>query len=203
MLRTQIASSIRCAWMGRVCTSRGTLRKRSVQEGRVPGEMSDPPWRCPSCGATNVGHHPECLICHRSRAAPPAEVPITPPPPVQPPLIAERVQSLIPPQMVQQTTPQPYPPQQVPVPVPQPVYIVPPGVAAGIRLVPNGNGVGAAAGVLGIISAVLMFVPVINYLSVLLGTLAIIFGARGNRRARLYPGTPKGMAVTGLVLGII
>jgi hypothetical protein len=130
-------------------------------------------------------------------------VPITPPPPVQPPLIAERVQSLIPPQMVQQTTPQPYPPQQVPVPVPQPVYIVPPGVAAGIRLVPNGNGVGTAAGVLGIISAVLMFVPVINYLSVLLGTLAIIFGARGNRRARLYPGTPKGMAVTGLVLGII
>jgi hypothetical protein len=157
--------------------------------------MSEPTWRCPSCGATNVGHHPECLICHRPRAAPPAEAPITPPPPVQPPVIAERVQPPIP--------PQPYAPRQVPVPMAQPVYMVQPGVAPGIRFVPNSNGIGTAAGVLGIISAVLMFVPVINYLSVVLGTLAIIFGARGNRRARLYPGTPKGMAVTGLVLGII
>ena len=165
--------------------------------------MSEPAWRCPSCGATNVGHHPECLICHRPRAAPPAGAPITPPPPVQPPARAERAQPPIPPQMVQQTTPQPYPPQRVPVSVPQPLYMVQPGVAAGMQLVPNSNGIGTAAGVLGIISAVLMFVPVINYLSVLLGTLAIIFGARGNRRARLYPGTPKGMAVTGLVLGII
>lgn len=65
------------------------------------------------------------------------------------------------------------------------------------------NGAGTAAGVLGIIAAVLMFVPVANYLSVLLGILATVFGATGIRRANRNPGTPKGMAITGLVLGIV
>jgi hypothetical protein len=91
--------------------------------------------------------------------------------------------------------PQPYyAPQMQPYPM-QPMYAAP-------ALQPS-NGIGTAAGVLGIITAVLMFVPVVNYLSVLLGIMATIFGGVGIRKANRIPGTPKGMAVTGLVLGII
>ena len=91
--------------------------------------------------------------------------------------------------------PQPYyAPQMQPYPV-QPMYAAP-----GLQ---RSNGIGTAAGVLGIITAVLMFVPVVNYVSVLLGIMATIFGGVGIRKANRIPGTPKGMAVTGLVLGII
>jgi len=99
--------------------------------------------------------------------------------------------SSLPPGYVQQPY---YAPQMQPYPV-QPMYAAP-----GLQ---RSNGVGTAAGVLGIITAVLMFVPVINYLSVLLGIMATIFGGVGIRKANRIPGTPKGMAVTGLVLGII
>ena len=65
------------------------------------------------------------------------------------------------------------------------------------------NGIGTTAGILGIVSGVFMFIPVLNYLSVLLGVLAIIFGGIGIRRANQNLGAPKGMAVAGLVLGIV
>ena len=91
--------------------------------------------------------------------------------------------------------PQPYAPQMQPYPV-QPMYAVP-------AVLERSNGIGTAAGVLGIITAVLMFVPVVNYLAVLLGIMATIFGGAGIHKANRIPGTPKGMAVTGLVLGII
>jgi hypothetical protein len=97
--------------------------------------------------------------------------------------------------------PQPYYAPEMPVPVvpvypvAQPVFVTP---------VPlRSNGAGTAAGVLGIIAVVLMFVPVVNYLSVLLGILATVLGGVGIRRANREPGLPKGMATTGLVLGII
>lgn len=97
--------------------------------------------------------------------------------------------------------PQPYYAPQMQAPMMQPYAVQPVFVAPGA--LQRSNGAGTAAGVLGIIAAVLMFVPVVNYLSVLLGTLATIFGGVGIRRANRNPGTPKGMAVTGLVLGII
>ena len=77
---------------------------------------------------------------------------------------------------------------------PQPQY----GIVA-----PPSNGIGTAAGVLGIIAIVLTFVPYLDFAGVLLGILAIIFGAVGMGRAKRMGGRGRGMAVTGLVLGII
>ena len=77
---------------------------------------------------------------------------------------------------------------------PQPQY----GIVA-----PPSNGIGTAAGVLGIIAIILSFVPYIDFAGVLLGILAIIFGAVGMGRAKRMGGHGRGMAVTGLVLGII
>jgi hypothetical protein len=102
------------------------------------------------------------------------------------------------------------PPPQPPGPPPQggpPAYGAPPqgyypqpqyGVMA-----PPSNGMGTAAGVVGIIAIILIFIPYVDFLGVLLGLLAIIFGAVGIGRANRMGGHGKGMAVTGLVLGII
>lgn len=68
---------------------------------------------------------------------------------------------------------------------------------------PPSNGIGTAAGVLGIVGAVLMFIPIIDYLAIILGVLAVIFGAVGINRSKRLGGAGKGMAITGLVLGLI
>lgn len=59
----------------------------------------------------------------------------------------------------------------------------------------QGNGLGVAALVLGIIGIVFFWVPFVNWIS---GVLAIIFGAVGVRKP-----VKKGVAKAGLILGII
>lgn len=66
-----------------------------------------------------------------------------------------------------------------------------------------GNGIGVAAGVCGIVAVVLCWIPFVDYVSVVLGALAIIFGALGIRHANAHGGGGKGMAITGLVTGIV
>lgn len=65
------------------------------------------------------------------------------------------------------------------------------------------NGLGTAAGVLGIVGAVLMLIPFINVIAIVLGALALIFGFIGLKRAPRLGGAGRGMAVTGIVLGVI
>ena len=65
---------------------------------------------------------------------------------------------------------------------------------------PQGNGLAVAGLVLGIIGAVLFFVPFLGWILALLG---IIFGALGNGKANKIGGKGKGMAMAGLILGII
>jgi hypothetical protein len=62
------------------------------------------------------------------------------------------------------------------------------------------NGFGVTALVLGIISAVFSWVPV---LGLILAVLAITFGALGYARARKGQATNSGMSIAGLVLGVI
>jgi hypothetical protein len=69
--------------------------------------------------------------------------------------------------------------------------------------VPPSNGIGTAAGVLGIVGAVLMFIPFVDYIAIILGVLAVIFGGVGISRSKRLGGAGKGMAITGLVLGLI
>jgi hypothetical protein len=83
--------------------------------------------------------------------------------------------------------PQYYPPQQ-------PYYGATP---------PPSNGVGTAGGVIGIIGLVLAFIPFIDFFAIVLGVLAIILGGIGVQRANRMGGVGKGMAVTGVVCGII
>lgn len=67
----------------------------------------------------------------------------------------------------------------------------------------QGNGIGVAAGVCGIIAVALCWIPFVDYVSIVLGALAIIFGVIGVRRANQFGGAGKGMAVTGIVCGIV
>jgi hypothetical protein len=64
------------------------------------------------------------------------------------------------------------------------------------------NGVAIAAGVCGIIAVVLCWIPFVDYVSIVLGALAIIFGIIGVRRSDGY-GSGKGMAITGIVCGAV
>ena len=66
-----------------------------------------------------------------------------------------------------------------------------------------GNGLGVAGGVCGIVAVVLCWIPFVDYISIILGALAIIFGAIGIRHANAHGGAGKGMAITGLVTGIV
>lgn len=66
-----------------------------------------------------------------------------------------------------------------------------------------GNGLGIAGGVCGIVAVVLCWIPFIDYISIILGALAIIFGALGIRHANAHGGGGKGMAITGVVTGIV
>jgi hypothetical protein len=65
------------------------------------------------------------------------------------------------------------------------------------------NGVAIAALVCGIVALVLCWIPVINLLSIALGLVAVILGIVGLRKAR-DPGVGgNGLAVGGLVTGVV
>ncbi|MCW2598930.1 MAG: hypothetical protein JWM02_759 [Frankiales bacterium] len=65
---------------------------------------------------------------------------------------------------------------------------------------PTRNGFGVAALVLGIASLVLFWVPALD---VVLAVLAIVFAALGRKRAARHEATNGGMAIAGLVCGIL
>ena len=67
----------------------------------------------------------------------------------------------------------------------------------------QGNGIGIAAGVCGIVSVALCWIPFVDYVSIILGALAVVFGVIGVRIANRTGGAGKGMAVTGIVCGIV
>jgi hypothetical protein len=69
--------------------------------------------------------------------------------------------------------------------------------------VSEGNGIAVAGGVLGIVAVATSFIPFVDFLSVVVGALAVIFGFIGNGRANRLGGAGKGMAITGIVCGII
>ena len=83
----------------------------------------------------------------------------------------------------------------------QPVRVLP-GAAGTSRSRPS-NGLGIAGGVCGIVAVVLCWIPFVDYISIVLGALAIIFGAIGIRHANAHGGGGKGMAITGIVTGIV
>ena len=64
----------------------------------------------------------------------------------------------------------------------------------------QGNGMAVAAMVLGIIALVLFWVPVLNWI---LGLLGIVFGAVGMSKAGKIGGRGKGMALAGLITGLV
>jgi hypothetical protein len=64
------------------------------------------------------------------------------------------------------------------------------------------NGIAIAAGVCGIVAVVLCWIPFVDYLSIVLGVLAIIFEVIGVRRADAF-GSGRGMAITGIVCGSV
>lgn len=68
---------------------------------------------------------------------------------------------------------------------------------------PQSNGVAIAALVCGILALMLSWIPVINVLALILGVVAIVTGVMGIRRAGLPGLGQKGLAVGGLVTGVI
>jgi len=74
-----------------------------------------------------------------------------------------------------------------------------PAAQAAQSQAPQGNGMAVAALVLGIIAAVLFFVPFLNWV---LAILAIIFGGVGMSKGKKV-GKGRGMAMAGLILGIV
>jgi hypothetical protein len=98
--------------------------------------------------------------------------------------------ALQPPSMPPQFPPQPYYQQVSP-----PQYVV--------AVAQPTNGMGTAAGVLGIIAIVLAVIPFVQFTSFVLGLLAVILGGIGIRRANSIGGAGRGMAITGLVTGLI
>jgi len=96
--------------------------------------------------------------------------------------------------------PLPPPPQQAPPGYPPPQQY---SAQAYYPQAQPSNGIGITAGVLGIVAVLLMWIPFVNYLAIILGILAIIFGIIGIGRANRMGGAGKGMAITGLVCGIV
>ena len=70
-------------------------------------------------------------------------------------------------------------------------------------MVSQNNGAGTAAGVMGIVAVVLMWIPFVDFIAIILGVLAVIMGTIGINRANRTPGLGKGMAITGVVCGIV
>ncbi len=65
------------------------------------------------------------------------------------------------------------------------------------------NGAAVAGGVLGIIAVVFCWIPFVDFIAIILGVLGLIFGVVGNRNAARLGGIGKGMAITGIVTGLI
>jgi len=93
---------------------------------------------------------------------------------------------------------QPAPPTDFPPPGAPYGYAQQPAILYGRET----NGIAIAAGVCGIIAVVLCWIPFVDYVSIVLGVLAIIFGILGVRRADAY-GSGRGMAITGIVCGSV
>ena len=66
----------------------------------------------------------------------------------------------------------------------------------------SSNGISVAALVCGIIGIIGSFIPYVVYASIIFAILAVIFGSKGMKQAK-ETGNGKGLAVAGLVLGII
>ena len=92
-----------------------------------------------------------------------------------------------------QPSPQPqnFPPQQ-----PWNNTVIPPQG----QQTPPGQGMSIAALVCGILGIIGGFIPVVNYFTLLLAILGIVFGVKGRRQAEP---AKTGLATAGLVLGII
>jgi Na+/H+-dicarboxylate symporter len=60
-----------------------------------------------------------------------------------------------------------------------------------------------AAGITGIVSLVVAFIPFIDFVSIPGGIVAIILGIVGVNRAKEMGGTSRGMAITGIVTGAV
>jgi hypothetical protein len=78
--------------------------------------------------------------------------------------------------------------------------VYPPGQAYPQGQAAPQNGFGVTALVTGIIGFVLSWIPVLN---LILGVIATVFGAVGWRRVNRGAATNGGMAIAGLVLGIL
>lgn len=64
------------------------------------------------------------------------------------------------------------------------------------------NGAGVVAGVCGILALALSWIPFVDYLSLVLGALAITLGILGVRRANADPAAGKAMAIVGIACGV-
>ena len=64
------------------------------------------------------------------------------------------------------------------------------------------NGMAVAGLVCGILGIIASWIPVVCFFTLIISVLGIIFGASGVKKAR-FTGTGNGMAVAGLVCGII
>lgn len=70
--------------------------------------------------------------------------------------------------------------------------------------VPATNGMATAGGVVGIVGLVLSLIPIVGiFIGFVMGILAIIFGGVGLARYNKTGAGSKGLAITGVVLGII
>ena len=66
----------------------------------------------------------------------------------------------------------------------------------------TGNGACVASAICGIVALGLSWIPFVDYTSLVLGALAIIFGVLGIRRANADPRVRKALAIIGMVCGI-
>jgi hypothetical protein len=95
----------------------------------------------------------------------------------------------------------PNPPAQPPAPPPglyPPQGYGQPGQYA--QPVPPSNGIGTAAGVVGIIALVLLWFP---YIGLILGVLGVVLGAVGLSRSNRLYGAGKGMSIAGIACGAV
>jgi hypothetical protein len=90
-----------------------------------------------------------------------------------------------------------------PPPPPPPPFAPPPYPGTFIVAATPGNGVGVASAVLGIVGLGLSYIPLLDFVGVVLAILAVILGAVGIQRASAAGGAGKGVAVTGLVCGLV
>src|SRR5712692_4596607 len=125
------------------------------------------------------------------------------------PAEVEVVRPSAPPTVVVPQTPSPYRPAQSQQPGYQGQYAQPvqpgqpyPYAAPGA---PVSNGLATTGGILGIVGFVAGWIPLFGILfGIVLGILAIVFGSiRLSRSGKLPGAMGRGMAITGLVLGIL